>query len=95
MSEQEIEVRIMLNGNWVPSSFFTLDEGVTVDFVESAVRTGYNISGGFLFSRQDRNQVVASLRAGEVYYFRHFQVPNSVPSQPSAGKYGFPNEFLF
>ena len=61
-------------------------EGDSVEWAKNEVRTGWNVTGGFLSSRQDRIEAVRTLSAGSVYYFLGFQVAQPVP-QLQSGKY--------
>jgi hypothetical protein len=80
MSDERITVSILLNGASQQIKF-RLQEGVTVESVENTVRSGCNVTGGFLSYSPDELDVVASLTAGGAYHFAGFQVP------AQAGKY--------
>ena len=52
-----------------------------MEFVENRVRSGCNVTGGFLCYSPHELDVVASLTVGGAYHFVGFQVP------AQAGKY--------
>jgi hypothetical protein len=81
MSDERITVSILLNGASQQVKF-RIQEGVTVEWVKNEVRSGCNVTGGFLSNSPDEIDPVVSLTAGGAYYFVGFQVP--------AGKYRFP-----
>lgn len=68
-----ITIHILRNGESRQMEIL-LQEGDTVEWVESRVRSTFNVVGGTLSSRQDRIVVVRSLTAGGVYYFLEAQV---------------------
>ena len=74
MSGAGFTVSILLNGECT-SIKFRIQEGVTVESVKNEVRSGCNVTGGFLSSSPHEIEVVASLTAGDVYHFVGFQVP--------------------
>ena len=74
MSGERFTVSIHLNGKYTAVKF-RIQEGVTVESVENRVRSGCNVTGGFLSSSPHEIYVVASLTAGDVYHFIGFQVP--------------------
>lgn len=84
----QITVHIDLNGVDIVMTV-TLEATVTLEWMESKIRTTFGVVNGTLSSGQDPNriEVVTSLRAGGEYYFLAFQVAKPVPPPPPAGKY--------
>lgn len=73
-------VEILLRG--VSKDVLFPFDSTTVDFVESKLRSTYNIAHGALSSRSHQVAIVNRLVAGGKYYFLEFSHP---PAQETAG----------
>lgn len=74
MEDTDIEsfsVEIILNGK-TESFEFPISPTPTIDYVKKEMRETYNVIGGTLSSRNDRNFAVNGFVAGRVYYFIKF-----------------------
>lgn len=66
-----IYVHIYKNGEEKIVEFLDTD---SIDFVENKMRTGSQVTGGFLSSVQDRTVIVRSFIAGAHYCFRDYVI---------------------